>query len=624
MKKRWIGIALALCMVLTLLPFTALAAMAAMAPVESSNVLRRDFPYPTTDSRISSYLYDTGSALARVEYTNERLLLETYTYDGKLLTQRTLPEETGFSTWSYFGGVFIGAEHNYAVYAAMNDAGNDEGEVFRIVKYSKAWQRLGSVSVFGENTTNPMFFGSLRMAEDENLLYIHTSHQMYNAHQANMTFAVNKAEMRVTDVRSGVYSESVGYVSHSDGQFAVVDNHNRLVALDVGDGYPRAVTLFQYQPADENGVFLPTSGRDGKRVSLRKVEGTIGNGVHCLNIGGLRATQSHYIAVGVSLEPSVPSGTYTQRNVFVHTVPQDNLSEDAVRTIWLTNYPWDASEPQYVSVPKLAALRDGRSIVLWMMGDTVYYQYLDQKGNPVGAVRSGKGALSDCVPVQIGDSVLWYVTEGSGPTFYRIDANGVLSSFGRDNPFRDVAENQYFYGAVIWAMNHVPQVTAGTSATTFSPNNPCTRGQMVTFLWRAMGCPEPTITKNPFRDVKASDYFYKAVLWAVEKGITAGTSKTTFSPAATVTRAQTVTFLWRAEGKPAVDIATPFTDVPAGQYYAPAALWAYHRGITEGTKVTNYYSMYPLDPTPYMTFSPADPCTRAQIVTFLYRDLAKK
>ena len=177
------------------------------------------------------------------------------------------------------------------------------------------------------------------------------------------------------------------------------------------------------------------------------------------------------------------------------------------------------------------------------------------------------------------------------------------------NPFTDVPKDQYYYAPVLWAVNHDPQITAGTSATTFSPNNPCTRGQIVTFLWRAKGCPEPTITKNPFTDVKSSDYFYKAVLWAVEKEITAGTSKTTFSPAATVTRAQTVTFLWRAEGKPAVQTKNPFTDVPAGQYYTDAVLWAVKNEITAGTSAT--------------TFSPANPCTRAQIVTFLYRDLAK-
>ena len=112
-----------------------------------------------------------------------------------------------------------------------------------------------------------------------------------------------------------------------------------------------------------------------------------------------------------------------------------------------------------------------------------------------------------------------------------------------ENPFTDVAESAYYHDAVLWAVEK--GITSGTSATTFSPNNPCTRAQAVTFLWRAAGSPEPGIAENPFVDVSADAYYYKAVLWAVEKGITSGTSATTFSPNATCSRAQIVTFLWR-------------------------------------------------------------------------------
>ena len=127
---------------------------------------------------------------------------------------------------------------------------------------------------------------------------------------------------------------------------------------------------------------------------------------------------------------------------------------------------------------------------------------------------------------------------------------------------------------------------------------------MVTFLWRAAGEPEPEITANPFTDVSASAYYYDAVLWAVKQGITNGTSATTFSPDATVTRGQTVTFLWRNAGSPAVS-GSGFADVAANAYYATAVAWAAHEGITSGTSAT--------------TFSPDNACTRAQIVTFLYR-----
>ena len=176
-----------------------------------------------------------------------------------------------------------------------------------------------------------------------------------------------------------------------------------------------------------------------------------------------------------------------------------------------------------------------------------------------------------------------------------------------ENPFVDVKSGDYFFDPVLWALNHDPQITDGTSETTFSPKDTCTRGQVVTFLWRAMGCKEPTRTDNPFTDVKSSDYFYKAVLWAVEKGITDGTSATTFSPADPCTRAHVVTFLWRAENKPAAGSNNPFTDVARGQYYYDAVLWAVSKAITDGTSDT--------------TFSPTDPCTRGQIVTFLYRDM---
>ena len=177
-----------------------------------------------------------------------------------------------------------------------------------------------------------------------------------------------------------------------------------------------------------------------------------------------------------------------------------------------------------------------------------------------------------------------------------------------ENPFNDVKEGDFYYDAVLWAVSADPQVTAGTSKTTFSPNDTCTRAQVVTFLWRAKGCPEPKSSNNPFSDVKEGEYYYKAVLWAVENEITAGTSKTTFSPNAGCTRAQVVTFLWRTEGQPKpTSSANPFKDVTGGYYY-DAVLWAVEKNITAGTSAT--------------TFSPDNTCTRGQIVTFLYRAFA--
>ena len=172
-----------------------------------------------------------------------------------------------------------------------------------------------------------------------------------------------------------------------------------------------------------------------------------------------------------------------------------------------------------------------------------------------------------------------------------------------ENPFVDVKEGAYYYDAVLWAVEQ--KITSGTSATTFSPDASCTRAQMVTFLWRAAGSPKVENGKNPFTDVKADAYYYDAVLWAVEKGVTSGTSATTFSPDATVTRGQTVTFLYRNAGSPEVSGTMPFADVEADAYYAKAVQWAVQQKITTGTSET--------------TFSPMSDCTRGQIVTFLYR-----
>lgn len=179
----------------------------------------------------------------------------------------------------------------------------------------------------------------------------------------------------------------------------------------------------------------------------------------------------------------------------------------------------------------------------------------------------------------------------------------------RNNPFTDVKAGAYYYDAVLWAAAN--NVTAGTSATAFSPEVGCTRAQVVTFLWRAAGQPKPTTGSNPFGDVKNGTYYYEAVLWAVEKGITTGTSTTTFSPDDTCTRAQIVMFLWRYEGQPAPTTANnPFADVKESAYFAKAVLWAAESGVTSGTSAT--------------TFSPKDTCTRAQVVTFLYRDITNK
>ena len=171
--------------------------------------------------------------------------------------------------------------------------------------------------------------------------------------------------------------------------------------------------------------------------------------------------------------------------------------------------------------------------------------------------------------------------------------------------FTDVPAGAYYEEAVGWAVEK--GITKGTSDSTFTPDGVCTRAQAVTFLWRAAGSPAAKAGSLPFADVKAGSYYDDAVRWAVENGVTVGTSATTFSPNATCSRAQIVTFLWRAQKSPAAGSANPFDDVAGSAYYADAVLWAVQKDITKGTGAT--------------AFSPDANCIRAQIVTFLYRSM---
>lgn len=200
-----------------------------------------------------------------------------------------------------------------------------------------------------------------------------------------------------------------------------------------------------------------------------------------------------------------------------------------------------------------------------------------------------------------------YARYGTTGTGTRQLTGTVAIKIGQTMNFIDVKTTDYFYNSVKWAVGK--NITNGTSSTTFSPYNPCKRAEIVTFLWRAAGSPEPTITRNPFKDVNAVTHssYYKAILWASQKGIAAGTSTTTFSPDQVCTRAQIVTFLYRYAGKPSGYYSNPFKDVGAtseASYYN-AILWASGKGITTGSSPT--------------TFSPYASCNRAEAVTFLYR-----
>jgi len=232
-------------------------------------------------------------------------------------------------------------------------------------------------------------------------------------------------------------------------------------------------------------------------------------------------------------------------------------------------------------------------------GDKVTLTVKPDAGYELSSVTVKDNSGKTVTLTQVGENQFTFIMPAGAVTVTPVFVKSIAPAVS----FSDVPSGAYYYDAVQWAIEK--GITNGTGADTFSPNAACTRAQMVTFLWRAAGCPEPRSASNPFADVPAGQYYTKAVLWAAEQGITSGTSAGAFSPDDTVTRGQTVTFLYRYAGSPAVSASGSFSDVSSGEYYAPAVQWALGRGVTNGTSAT--------------TFSPSDDCVRAQIVTFLYR-----
>ncbi len=374
-----------------------------------------DQNYSVWSAPVNSYLTenDDGS-FTRVEKLDKTLIAEQYDCHKVYVSRIELPMEL-----SAFGGYYSGQAYNFLVFGRDNPSEDNRAEVFRVVKYSKSWERLGQASLSNCNTTAPFVAGSLRMAEDDNVLYLRTAHQMYQTedglhHQANITVSVDIPNMKILEANSDISNLYTGYVSHSFNQFILAAN-GQLATLDHGDAYPRSFTLITYEKTRDHLLKV------AQFTDLLTFAGGIGANSTDASVGGFEASDDTYLTVGNSTRQNrVDEET---RNIFLCVNAADDLTRSQFK--WLTHYQENGKN--CVSTPQLVKINNSRFLILWYESDHQALRYLlaDQYGNLLSDIQSMDAKLSDCQPIASGNKVIWYTTNQSAPVFYEIHTNTI-------------------------------------------------------------------------------------------------------------------------------------------------------------------------------------------------------
>lgn len=421
---------------ITVLPHTKSASSGTVKAKGTSGTNLAANNYTTWSSTINSYLTENeNGTLTRGEYIpNKGFVVERYSADFQLLDSQTIPDEL-----KLFGGYYCGSEYNFLVYGQSNPEDNDSVEVMRVVKYSKAWKKLGSKSIYGENTHIPFDAGSLRMTETAGKLYIHTCHKMYTSsdglnHQANMTFVLDEDALKVLDSYSDVLNlAQAGYVSHSFNQFIRTDG-KYVYRVDHGDGAPRAVAITKCDV-------------DGKVTDVRynyaySILGGFGANATGVSVGGFELSEHNCIIAGNSVDMT-DENNYSasgQRNIFITILSKDL---DVKRTVFLTKY----TEKDDISVrtPQLVSLNPEQFLVMWEEVDnkhnvTVKAVTIDSEGTMTSKIESINDRLSDCQPIfnTHNQCVQWYTSVNSELTFYTLDPYGLQENSGQEILYGDV------------------------------------------------------------------------------------------------------------------------------------------------------------------------------------------
>jgi len=629
--------------------------------------------YSSYGGVVTSYLTEISETqLMRTEWTGAAVQADYLNQDGTIASSKTIPKELDL-----FGGFYAGSKYYYLVFGQKNTDEDNSLEVLRAVKYSKSWKRISACSISNINTYIPFDAGSLRMDENNGILYIHTCHEMYKSedgyhHQANMTFEIKESDMTLKDQYSDVMNLSYGYVSHSFNQFIKISN-GVVYRADHGDAYPRGIAVTAYPV----GGSMTSPSFYG---SVTGFEGNTGQNYTGASLGGFEVSGSHLLAA-YSLDSAFGNNL---RNIMIGTV---SLEDHSTGTVQITEHA--AGENITCYTPQLVKIDDWHFLLMWIEYNNgtgeqqCAIAQIDGSGHLCGDIVYTDKCLSDCQPIVLSTGqVCWYSSDGTKMRLYRIDPynlsavkettvtakpasftyNGsawtpsvtvkygkttlkegtdykITSVTGNVDPgtghvsvqgigkysgmnsasflvcYTDVPSTHNFKQAVYWATDMgIAAGYSGNRKGLFGVGDNITRGQVVMMLWRAAGKPEPASNKQTFKDVPVSHNFFKAVQWAVEQGITGGYTgarKGQFGSSDDCTRGQIVTFLWRFAGQPDPWASgwQRFSDVPSDHNFYKAIEWAAENSITTGFSDG--------------TFGVNKTCTRGQCVTFLYRLIGK-
>ena len=409
---------------------TSVTAKAAVNTKSDIEIATRLHNYSRSASPIGSYLVDIGNGnMMRVQsdYDSSNIYVEYYDSQYNVTGVRQLAPELPI-----YGGFYSGSDAYYIVTGQKNEEESDTVECYRITKYDKNWNRIGSAGLYDCNTFLPFRAGCVRMTEADGYLFVRTSHQMYLSsdglrHQANVTIQFDENKLVITDSYTDVMNSKYGYVSHSFNQFIKTEG-NHLVAVDHGDAYPRSIVLTEYQTDFTNGQFISNMNywkNPCKSTDLFEFTGEIGDNATGASVGGFEVTDSAYLVAANSINQEDTSDDRSRHDYRNVCIVGKSKRDGHTFVNWLTNLEGDLS----ATTPYLVKINDNKYLVMWSYQKrsvgAIDYTYIDADGSQISPVYTMNGMLSDCEPVYINDTVVWYTSDNDGNvTFYGVDSNG--------------------------------------------------------------------------------------------------------------------------------------------------------------------------------------------------------